>query len=92
MAHSLTGLCGLGLFSDALPDGLRYTLCVALSFIGGVIPAAVMSSSAVLARSPRQVSALQGLIMQGSQLGQFIGTPLIAAVVATSGSWGAAAG
>lgn len=90
MAHSLTGLCGLGLFSDALPDGLRYTLCVALSFIGGVIPAAVMSSSAVLARSPRQVSALQGLIMQGSQLGQFIGTPLIAAVVAASGSWGAA--
>lgn len=89
-AHSLTGLCGLGLFSDALPDGLRYALCVALSFIGGVIPAAVMSSSAALARSPRQVSALQGLFMQGSQLGQFIGTPLIAAVVAASGAWGAA--
>jgi len=90
VAHSLTGLCGLGLFSDALPDGLRYALCVALSFIGGVIPAAVMSSSAVLARSPRQVSALQGLIMQGSQLGQFIGTPLIAAVVAASGQWSSA--
>ena len=91
-AHSLTGLCGLGLFSDALPDGLRYALCVALSFIGGVIPAAVMSSSAALARSPRQVSALQGVFMQGSQLGQFIGTPLIAAVVAASGAWGSARG
>jgi len=89
-AHTLTGLAGLGLFSDALPDGWRYALCVALSFIGGVIPAAVMSSSAVLARSPQQIGALQGLIMQGSQLGQFIGTPLIAAVVAASGAWGSA--
>ena len=89
-AHSLTGLCGLGLFSDALPDGLRYALCVALSSIGGVIPAAVMSNSTALARSPRQISALQGLFMQGSQLGQFIGTPLIAAVVAASGAWGSA--
>jgi cyanate permease len=91
VAHGLTGLCGLGFFSDALPDGLRYALCVALSFIGGVIPAAVMSSSAVLARSPQQIGALQGLIMQGSQLGQFVGTPLIAAVVAASGQWASAA-
>jgi predicted MFS family arabinose efflux permease len=90
VAHLLTGLCGLGFFSDALPDGLRYALCVALSFIGGVIPAAVMSSSAVLARSPQQIGALQGLIMQGSQLGQFVGTPLIAAVVAASGQWSSA--
>ncbi len=90
-AHVLTGLSGLGFFSDALPDGLRYALCVWMSFIGGVIPAAVMSSSAALARNPRQINALQGLIMQGSQLGQFIGTPLIAALVAASGHWGAAA-
>jgi len=89
-AQLLTGLCGLGFFSDALGDGLRYALCVALSFVGGLIPAAVMSSSTVLARSPQQVSALQGLVMQGSQLGQFIGTPLIAAVVAASGQWGSA--
>ncbi len=91
LAHGLTGLCGLGFFSDALADGWRYALCVAMSFIGGVIPAAVMSSSTVLARNPRQINALQGLIMQGSQLGQFVGTPLIAAVVAASGRWGAAA-
>ncbi|MDO9285852.1 MAG: MFS transporter [Aquabacterium sp.] len=89
-AHLLTGLCGLGLFNETLPDGQRYGLCVALSFIGGVIPAAVMSSSALLARNPRQIGALQGLIMQGSQLGQFIGTPLIAAVVAASGQWASA--
>jgi MFS transporter, CP family, cyanate transporter len=89
-AHLATGLCGLGLAQDHWPDGLRYGLSVALSFIGGLIPAAVMSSSTVLARNPHQIGVLQGLIMQGSQLGQFIGTPLIAAVVAASGQWSSA--
>ena len=90
LAHTATGLCSLAFFQDGLPDGARYAACVACSFIGGVMPAAVMSSSAVLARSPRQINALQGLFMQGSQLGQFAGTPLIAAVVAASGHWSSA--
>lgn len=89
-AQTFTGLCGWWLFSDALPDLFRYALCVLLSFVGGVIPASVMSSSTVLARTPSQIGALQGLIMQGTQLGQFIGTPLIAAVVAASGQWSSA--
>lgn len=90
LANLVTGLCSLGLFSDALPDGLRFGLCMLLSFAGGLIPVAVMSSSAVLAHHPAQISAIQGLMMQGSQLGQFIGTPLIAAVVAFSGQWSSA--
>ena len=89
-ANTVTGLCALGLFSDALPDALRFGLCLLLSFMGGLIPVSAMSSSAVLARNPAQISAIQGLIMQGSQLGQFVGTPLIAAVVAASGQWASA--
>ena len=90
VAHAGTGLCGWLLFNEALPDWLRYALSVALSLVGGLIPAAVMSSSTVLARSPGQISVLQGLIMQGSQLGQFVGTPLIAGLVASSGQWASA--
>ena len=45
----------------ATDNALRYGLCLALSFTGGLIPAAVMSSSVVLARNPRQINALQGL-------------------------------
>lgn len=89
-AHAATGLCAMGLLHDGFSDGLRYGLCLALSFTGGLIPAAVMSSSTVLARQPAQIGVLQGLIMQGSQLGQFIGTPAIAAVVAATGQWGSA--
>jgi len=86
-AQLLTGLGALGYSQEGLPDVLRYLLAVGVSFAGGVIPAAVMASSTVLARTPQQIGTLQGLYMQGAQLGQFVGTPLIAAVVAATGSW-----
>lgn len=86
-ASLVTGLSGIGAFLNLLPDGLRYLCCLSLSFSGGLIPAAVISSSAVLARSPRQVGTLQGLYTQGSQLGIYVGTPAIAALVSASGSW-----
>ncbi len=86
-AQLLAGVGALGYSAEALPDPLRYALAVFVSFAGGVIPAAVMASSTVLARTPQQIGTLQGLYMQGAQIGQFVGTPLIAAVVAAAGSW-----
>lgn len=83
-------LCGAGIFSSSLPDSARYGLCLALSLIGGMIPTCVLSASSVLARSHQQVSTLQGLFIQGSNLGQFAGPPLIAAVVSSQGQWQAA--
>lgn len=87
MAQILTGLGAIVYSLEGLPDALRYAAAVSVSFAGGVIPAAVMASSTVLARTPQQIGTLQGLYMQGAQIGQFFGTPLIAAVVATTGSW-----
>jgi cyanate permease len=87
MAQLLTGLGAVAYTTESLADPLRYAAAVFVSFIGGLIPAAVMASSTVLARTPQQIGTLQGLFMQGAQLGQFIGTPLIAAVVAASGQW-----
>lgn len=89
-AQVCAGLGALAYSLDAVPDGLRYAAAVFVSFAGGVIPAAVMASSTVLARSPQQIGTLQGLYTQGAHLGQFVGTPLIAAVVAASGRWGSA--
>lgn len=70
-----------------LPDLLRYGLCLLLSFIGGVVPASVLSSSASYARTPKQIGTLQGLYMQFGNIGPFIGPPLIAMLVAASGRW-----
>jgi cyanate permease len=90
VAQLLTGLGAITYSMEAWPDGLRYAAAVSVSFVGGVIPAAVMASSTVLARSHQQIGTLQGLYMQGAQLGQFVGTPLIAAVVASTGRWDSA--
>lgn len=87
LAQACTGLGALVYGSESLPDPLRYAGAVFVSFAGGVIPAAVMASSTVLARTPQQIGTLQGLYMQGAQLGQFVGTPLIAAVVAATHDW-----
>ena len=89
-AQACTGLGAWVYSAESLPDGWRYAACVGVSFAGGLIPAAVMTSSSVLARSPQQVGTLQGLYMQGAQLGQFAGTPLVAAAVAASGHWSSA--
>jgi MFS family permease len=87
-ASLVTGLCGFGIFLDALPDLPRYGLCIVLSFTGGLIPASVLSASVSFARTPRQIGILQGLFMQCSNLGPFIGPPLVAMLVARSGAWG----
>lgn len=86
-ASAVTSALSLAIYLDGLPDLPRYLCCLALSFCGGLIPAAVLSASLVLARSPRQIGTLQGLFMQGGNLGQFAGPPLIAALVARSGLW-----
>jgi len=89
-ASLVMGLAGLGIFSDWLPDPLRYVCCLLLTGVGGVIPVAVLSSSVVLAANPQQIGTLQGLYLQGSNLGQFAGIPLIAAIVAATGQWSSA--
>ncbi len=52
-----------------------------------MIPAAVLSSSASLARTPKQIGTLQGLFNQVGNIGPFLGPPLIAMLVAASGLW-----
>lgn len=86
-ANLVTGLAGLGIFLDFLPDIARYGLCLALSFTGGLVPASVLSASASFARTPKQIGTLQGLFMQFGNVGPFLGPPLIAALVAASGQW-----
>jgi predicted MFS family arabinose efflux permease len=54
-------------------------------------PPAVLSSSQHYARTPDQISSLQGLIVQLSNLGQFVGPPAFALVVSKTGGWNATA-
>jgi len=88
LASAIQALAGAGAFLDLLPDSGRYASCLAFSFFGGVIPTAVFSGVATLARSPQHIGTTNGMVMQASQLTQFVSPVLIAWIVARSG-WGA---
>jgi MFS family permease len=80
--------CAFGIFaSGVLPDSLRYGLCLFFSFLTGVCPAAILSGATVFRPSPRQTGATNGFLIQGSNLGQFLGPPVMAALVSFGGSW-----
>jgi MFS family permease len=80
-------LCAIGIYQGELPLWLRYGLCVVFSLIGGILPASVLGASPVLAPRPQLVATTNGLIMQGSNLGQSIGPPALAALAAAVGDW-----
>jgi len=71
-----------------LPDWGRYASCLAFSFFGGVIPTAVFSGVAALARSPQHIGTANGMVMQASQLTQFV-SPIAIAWLAARLGWGA---
>jgi MFS family permease len=80
-------VCGSGFYASELPLWLRYALCVVLSFVGGILPSSIFGAAPALAPSPRLVATTNGLIMQGSNLGQSIGPPGAAALAASVGDW-----
>lgn len=84
--------CAFGIFDERLPDALRYGLCLLFTAVGGILPAAAFSGLTAHAPSPRHIGAVNGLLVQGSNLGQFIGPPAIAAAVTAGGDWHAATG
>lgn len=84
------GVCALLIYSAELALPARYGLCLLLSLAGGMLPAVVLGAGPALAPSPRHVAVTNGLIMQGSNLGQVIGPPAVAAIAAGAGGWSAA--
>lgn len=81
IAGITTALTAALMFSPALPDALRYFGCVAFSFCAGVLPGSVMSAAQIHAASPAQAGTIQGMINQGSNMGQFVSPLLVTAVV-----------
>ncbi len=91
LSGALSAIFGLGIFLDVLGDPARYGLCLAYSFLVGVTPAAVLSGAPVFTPSSNQIATTNGLLVQGANLGQVAGPPVVAAVVAATGGWEAGA-
>jgi len=90
VASFIIGLCSLAIYSPHLHFVTRYAACLLFSFIGGLVPASLLSRAPVHAPSPDLVASTNGLLIQGSQFGQVLGPPALGLIVATTGGWQAA--
>jgi MFS family permease len=86
-ASIIMGLCSLGIYSSTLPFVARYVACLLFSGVGGLLPASVLGAAPMYAPTPRHLATTNGLIMQGGQLGQVIGPPVLALLVSVGGGW-----
>lgn len=80
-------VCAFGLYLEDVPFSLRYALALALPFFGGFVPPTVLSRAEAHAPSPALYGMTVGLIVQVISVGQLIGPPALAALVARSGNW-----
>jgi cyanate permease len=79
----------IGMLSSFLPDTLRYASCLVFSMCAGVIPACIFSGVVVHAKTPEHIGTTNGMVMQTSQAGQFLGPILLAWLASSFGGWGA---
>ena len=86
-AQLIMGLSAIGIFSDVLPDNARYGLALLFSLAAGLVPSAMFASVPLHAPSPQHFGATSGLLLQGSNVGNFFGPPAVAAIVAAMGAW-----
>lgn len=88
-SYLIIGLASIGIFSDMLGPLPVFLLCVLFSAVGGLIPATLISSAPLLAPSAGLAPVVIGLIMQGSNLGQIIGSVAVGIAIGAYG-WVAA--
>jgi MFS family permease len=86
-ASLVMGACSLAIYSPTLPFAARYTACLIFSLVGGLLPASVLGGAPMYAPNPNLVATTNGLLMQGGQLGQVIGPPVLALMVSMGGGW-----
>lgn len=79
------GLTGWGAFVAGADPLLRLVLCIAFSFIGGVLPAAIYACLPAVAAARQNFGSVNGLAVQASNLGALLGPPLAAALVGVGG-------
>ncbi|MBT5939179.1 MAG: MFS transporter [Rhodospirillaceae bacterium] len=84
---TIMGTTSLFIFPDLLPDLARFGLVLVFSFFGGLQPTALLASVPLHSPSEAQLGATNGVLYQGSQIGQLLGPPVVALVVTYTGTW-----
>jgi len=86
-AHLAMALSSIAIYLNALPDEARYFACLLFSCLSGVLPASIFGGVPYHAPSSELVATTNGLIVQGANLGQMIGPPMLATLIGIAGGW-----
>lgn len=86
-ASSIMGLSTFIIYSDTDHFMFNYSGCLAFSIFGGLIPASVLGGVPLYAPSKNLVATTNGLVVQFGQTGQVLGPPILAYLVALTGTW-----
>jgi len=78
------------LFTEDLPLVVRLGGAVLFSAVGGIIPGSLFAGVPFHAPSPAHISTVNGMLLQGVSIGQFVGPATTAWIVALAGDWTAA--
>jgi MFS family permease len=82
------GSAALAIFTASPPLWASYTLYLVFSGMAGLLPASVLGAVPLHAPSRHLVATTNGLVVQGSNLGQVIGPPAVGALAGAIGwSW-----
>jgi len=87
IASAGMGAASFGIYAGGLAFELRYGCALCFTFIGGLLPSSALSGAAVHAPRPDLLGTTNGTIVQGTNLGQVAGPPLLAGAVAAAGGW-----
>lgn len=83
----LMGTFGWFVFSAGYDPVWRSVAAVFACSAGGVLPAATMGGIPLVARTPADIAIANGILMQCSNVGTFMGVPAIAALATVLGGW-----
>ena len=86
-ACAIAALCEVGMLTPALPGGVRFALVLVFSLCAGAIPACIFAGLPVHAKTPQHIATGNGIVMHGSNLGQFLGPLALAWIASHLGGW-----
>src|SRR5438552_18949730 len=75
------------MLSSAVPEVGRHALVLVFSLSTGVIPSSMYVGLPVHARSPQHIATGNGMVLQFSDIGQFLGPLAIAWIASRFGGW-----
>lgn len=80
--------CIIGIFGVTFSPVISVLFAIVFSFFAGMVPATLFATVPIFSSSITQLGGANGMLFQGSALGQLIGSPTVAAFVTYgNGEW-----